>query len=218
MRELIENTPIKKWAIVPALLTTAIGFYVLSYGFLGSGFFSPVSLALGSGLGIYLLYGSAAAKAFGKPAKPISTFFLGLIAAQLVASISGIVVKFLLNVQVQPDEAVKHIDVLFLFKAIPMIFGEELLTFVILFIVTGLLAQSYSYKKALTIGVIVSTLVFSLLHLPSYDWNLIQVLLIIGAIRIPFTLASLRSNSLWEGFAVHYVYDTLIFVVILLFR
>lgn len=218
MRELIENTPIKKWAIVPALLTTAIGFYVLSYGFLGSGFFSPVALALGSGAGIYLLYGSAAAKAFGKSAKPISTFFLGLIAAQLVASISGIVVKFLLNVQVQPDEAVKHIDVLFLFKAIPMIFGEELLTFVILFIVTGLLAQSYSYKKALTFGVIVSTLFFSLLHLPSYDWNLIQVLLIIGAIRIPFTLASLRSNSLWEGFAVHYVYDTLIFVVILLFR
>lgn len=218
MRELIENTPIKKWAIVPALLTTAIGFYVLSYGFLGSGFFSPVALALGSGVGIYLLYGSDAVKAFGKPAKPISTFFLGLIAAQLVASISGIVVKFLLNVQVQPDEAVKHIDVLFLFKAIPMIFGEELLTFVILFIVTGLLAKSYSYKKALTIGVIVSTLVFSLLHLPSYDWNLIQVLLIIGAIRIPFTLASLRSNSLWEGFAVHYVYDTLIFVVILLFR
>jgi len=218
MRELIENTPIKKWAIVPALLTSAIGFYVLSYGFLGSGLFSPVAVAIGSGLGIYLLYGSDAAKAFGKPAKPIRTFFLGLIAAQLIAVVSGIVVKFLLNVPIRPDEAVKHIDVLFLFKAIPMIFGEELLTFVILFIVTGLLANSYSYKKALTIGVIVSTLVFSLLHLPSYDWNLIQVLLIIGMIRIPFTLASLRSNSLWEGFAVHYVYDTLIFVVILLFR
>lgn len=75
MRELIENTPIKKWAIVPALLTSAIGFYVLSYGFLGSGFFSPVAVAIGSGLGIYLLYGTDAAKAFGKPTKPIRTFF-----------------------------------------------------------------------------------------------------------------------------------------------
>ncbi|WP_270332050.1 hypothetical protein [Lactococcus sp. KTH0-1S] len=53
---------------------------------------------------------------------------------------------------------------------------------------------------------------FGLLHLSTYDWNFAQVLLVIAFARSPFTLATLRSDSIYSGYFIHLAYDWIAFL------
>ncbi|MDT2837672.1 CPBP family intramembrane metalloprotease [Enterococcus durans] len=123
------------------------------------------------------------------------------------------VVKNILHASTAANEVTEHLSPLLLIETLPMLLGEELLTIVILVIVANLLGGT---RKAIVAGVLVSSVLFGLIHLPTYQWNLLQCLLIIGVGRIPFTVASLKSDSIWAGYFVHVAYDWTAFIVILL--
>lgn len=104
----------------------------------------------------------------------------------------------------------EKITILGLFKTIPMLLGEELITLVLLLIIVNLLGGT---RNAIIIGITVSTLIFGFFPLPTYDWNFAQVIFIIAAAGFPFTLASLRSDSLYTGLFIHITYDWIIFIL-----
>lgn len=210
MQESIQNLTIKKQAIFPALLVTILSVYAYFFIFSDTDFLRAISLMTGAGVGIFFLYGSEARRLFKKPLNPIKNFFLGFFSLQFALILATLVVKFLLHVQINQHEkmgALQHLDLFFFIKLFLMLMGEELLTFVLFFITASLLRQFLSAKKAILIGTIVSAVIFALLHLPAYHGNVLQVLVLIGTARLVLTWISLRSDSLWEGFAIHYVHD-----------
>ena len=48
---------------------------------------------------------------------------------------------------------------------------------------------------------------FGAAHLPTYDWNLGQAIIVIGAARLVLTLAFIRTKNLWVSFGAHVLND-----------
>lgn len=92
--------------------------------------------------------------------------------------------------------------------------GEELFTAAVFFPALYFLAKKMSQKSALWLAIIISSLFFGALHLPTYQWNWYQCLVVIGLARFPFTLSWLDTNSLRGGIYVHILYDYVIFLPI----
>jgi uncharacterized protein len=150
---------------------------------------------------------------FSKPQKIVSTYFAGLIGAYIFAGVGILITKILLGSSPNSNPVADGMTIFGLLKTIPMLLGEELITIILLIIIANLLGGT---RKALIVAVIISTLIFGFLHLPTYDWNFAQVIFIIAAARIPFTLASLRSDSLYTGLLIHITYDWIIFILVIL--
>lgn len=205
------TTNINKTAIPVSLFLLFIGFLVLSFGI---PIIAPFALAISGFVSLYILFGKKGITAtFSKPKKVVSTYIIGLICSYIFAFIGVLITKTLLNSTPNSNPMTKRMDFVGLLKTIPMLLGEELITIVLLIIIVNLLGGT---RKGLIVAVIASTLIFGFLHLPTYNWNFVQVLFIIAVARIPFTLASLRSDSLYTGLLIHITYDWIIFIPIIL--
>lgn len=99
---------------------------------------------------------------------------------------------------------------------VPALMGEELLVTVPMMFFLGVAVKHGNTKPWVTILLIVLTsLMFGALHLPTYGWNYYQALIGITLVRIPFTLATLQAGSIKAGFAVHYAYDAIIVLLMI---
>lgn len=87
--------------------------------------------------------------------------------------------------------------------------GEEI------FVILPFLALMYflfakaglSRKTAIILAWIISSVWFGAAHLPTYDWNVAQAILIIGSARIALTLAFIRTKNLWVAAGAHIIND-----------
>ncbi|AUS68873.1 type II CAAX prenyl endopeptidase Rce1 family protein [Lactococcus lactis] len=196
-----------KSAVPFSLIILALGFSALIYQV---PFIAPFSLAIAGFVSLYILFGiQGISYTFSKPKKLVSTFFIGLIAAFVFAFSGLIFATKVLNSNTHDNPIAAKMNWIELLKTIPMLLGEELITIVLLLIIVNILGGT---RKALVIGVTVSTIIFGLLHLSTYDWNFAQVLLVIAFARIPFTLATLRSDSIYSGYFIHLAYDWIAFL------
>jgi hypothetical protein len=59
-------------------------------------------------------------------------------------------------------------------------------------------------------------LVFGALHLPTYDWNLVQCIVIIGTARMVLTLAYIVTKNIWVSTGAHVINDWLLLGMALL--
>ncbi|MFG6416783.1 type II CAAX prenyl endopeptidase Rce1 family protein [Roseateles sp. DC23W] len=107
--------------------------------------------------------------------------------------------------------------VLFFAASVPQLLGEELLTMLPLLALmawfTGRLGLSR--HRALVWAWLLSALPFALAHLPTYQWNLLQCLLVIGSARLVLSLAYLRSRNLWVSALAHVLNDWMLFGIAL---
>jgi len=107
---------------------------------------------------------------------------------------------------------------LFLASMVPQLVGEELVT-VLLLVATMSLATRHlhlSRGRALLVGVAVSTIAFAALHLPTYDWNVVQCLAVIGTARVVLLVAFLRTKNIATSTAAHVLNDWTLFSAALL--
>lgn len=200
-----------KPAVPISLVLLALGFSALIYEI---PFIAPFSLAIAGFISLYILFGKEGITyTFSKPKKLTSTFFLGLIASYAFALTGLYFVTKVLHSNPHDNPLAQNFDLLELFKTIPMLLGEELITIVLLLIIVNIMGGT---RKALVVGVIASAIIFGLLHLSTYDWNFAQVLLVISLARIPFTIASLRSDSIYSGYLIHIAYDWIAFLIYML--
>jgi uncharacterized protein len=91
--------------------------------------------------------------------------------------------------------------------------GEELIT-----ILPFLALLWYLHAKAglsRNAAVLLSAIAFGLLHLPTYDWNVVQCLVVIGSARLVLTWAYVWTKNIWVSTGAHIINDwTLISMIV----
>lgn len=106
----------------------------------------------------------------------------------------------------------------FFAKTLPQLLGEEVITVLPFLCVLTLLTQHFGVGRrgAVVAAWGVSSLLFGLIHLPTYNWNWVQCIVIIGTARIVLTMAWLRTKNIWVSTGAHILNDWLLFGMALL--
>ncbi len=68
-----------------------------------------------------------------------------------------------------------------------------------------------SRKTAIVLAWLISAVWFGAAHLPTYDWNFAQALIVIGGARLVLTLAYIRTKNLWVSTGAHIINDWVMF-------
>lgn len=102
---------------------------------------------------------------------------------------------------------------LFFARMVPQLLGEELITILpFLAVMAGLTrGLGASRRSAWVSAWLISSLMFGLLHLPTYDWNWIQCIAVIGSARLVLSLAWIVSKNLWVSTGAHVLNDWALF-------
>ncbi|MFD2307112.1 CPBP family intramembrane glutamic endopeptidase [Enterococcus termitis] len=220
MHELFD----RKVKVIPAIISILL---------LGGAFYSLVNttfilnfcIILIAGLiGIYLMYGWDGIKKLYSPLKKGSTKII--LIAYILSWVTSLLAKFLAESIGQPtadNPIVSQFNhglgtALSMFgRTLFMLPGEEIITMIPLILLVHVALHYNIERKTAIIGsVILTSLMFGALHLSTYDWNWFQCLIVIGLTRIPFTWATLKTDSLWAGTIIHIAFDWLIFIGVLL--
>ncbi|WIG58644.1 MAG: hypothetical protein OJF49_001390 [Ktedonobacterales bacterium] len=103
--------------------------------------------------------------------------------------------------------------IMFFPKTAIQLFGEELLTILPFLALMYLFVSmiTLSRKAAILLAWGITALVFGLIHLPTYNWNVAQAVLIIGSARIVLTLAYIRTKNIWVSTGAHILNDWFLF-------
>jgi hypothetical protein len=161
---------------------------------------------------------------FGKVGGRELRLMLGFALLNIVVSMSvGAVVRALTDVT--PNAATAQLAgmdtagrIAFFAKTVPQLFGEEVVT---LLPFLGLMAALTKWfgvgRKGAIVGAwLISSLLFGLIHLPTYDWNWVQCIVIIGTARLVLTLPWILTKNIWVSTGAHIVNDWLLFSMSLL--
>lgn len=99
------------------------------------------------------------------------------------------------------------------------LFGEELVVIIPFLAVLSILHSRFhvSRKKSIFWAFLVSAVWFGALHLPTYQWNIVQAIVIIGGARIALTLAFIRTKNIWVSTGAHIINDWVLFTAAMLF-
>ena len=87
--------------------------------------------------------------------------------------------------------------------------GEELITILpFLAILAWLHGRAGMGRNAAVLAAwLLSAIIFGLLHLPTYDWNIVQCLVVIGSARLVLTLAYVWTKNIWVSTGAHVIND-----------
>jgi membrane protease YdiL (CAAX protease family) len=106
----------------------------------------------------------------------------------------------------------------FFAKTLPQLFGEEVVTILPFLALLTLLSAGFGVgRKGAVVGAwLISSLLFGLIHLPTYDWNVVQCIVIIGTARMVLSLAWILTKNIWVSTGAHIINDWLLFTMSLL--
>jgi membrane protease YdiL (CAAX protease family) len=141
----------------------------------------------------------------------VVTMIVGTIVRSLVTVASNAAATQLIEVSTADRVA-------FFIKTLPQLFGEEVITLLPFLALMYLFSHRFSMsRRTAIIGAwVISSIIFGLLHLPAYDWNLVQCLVIIGTARMVLTLPWILTKNIWVSTGAHIVNDWLLFSVTLI--
>ncbi|MEV0611210.1 CPBP family intramembrane glutamic endopeptidase [Polymorphospora rubra] len=183
---------------VPAILFVAIpsGAYVWAAGGRWKAIFHRVT-----GRDVGVVFGFAALNV-------VVTFVVG----GIVAIFSGVSANPLSN---ELEHASAFELAMFYPRSGIQLFGEELLTILPFLALLYLFVQrgGMSRRRAVLLSWVITAVFFGLLHLPTYDWNLAQSILVIGTARIILTLAYIRTKNIWVSTGAHVINDWFLFTL-----
>lgn len=160
---------------------------------------------------------------FGKVGGRELRLMVGFALLNLVVTL-GVGVLVQAFVDVTPNAAaapLAHMDTLertlFFAKTLPQLLGEELVTMLPFLALMTLLTSHFGVgrKRAILGAWLLSALLFGLLHLPAYDWNVVQCVVVIGTARLVLTLAWILTKNLWVSTGAHILNDWLLFTAVL---
>lgn len=159
---------------------------------------------------------------FGKVGWRELRLMLGFALLNIVVSMAvGLVVRAFADVT--PNAAAEQLGgmdtagrIAFFAKTLPQLFGEELITVLPFLALMAALTQGLGVgRKGAIVGAwLISSLIFGLIHLPTYDWNLVQCVVVIGTARIVLTLAWILTKNIWVSTGAHIVNDWVLFTMV----
>nr|WP_245217146.1 CPBP family intramembrane glutamic endopeptidase [Neoroseomonas nitratireducens] len=99
--------------------------------------------------------------------------------------------------------------VLFLVKIALQLLGEEVISILPFLALLTLFTRRFgaSRRGAIVGAWLLSALLFGLAHLPTYGWNLVQCIVIIGTARLVLTLPWIITKNLWVSTGAHVLND-----------
>jgi uncharacterized protein len=161
---------------------------------------------------------------FGKVGWRELRLMLGFALLNLVVSMSvGAIVRALAELTSNAATAqLSGMDttgrIAFFAKTVPQLFGEEVVTILPFLALLHVLSNRFGVgRRGAIVGAwLISSLLFGLIHLPTYDWNLIQCIVIIGSARMMLTLPWILTKNIWVSTGAHITNDWLLFSMSLL--
>ena len=107
---------------------------------------------------------------------------------------------------------------LFFLRSIPQLFGEEVLTMLPFLAILYVAYDRFnlSRTRAFLLAWVLSSILFGLVHLPSYNWNLFQCLVVIGSARLVLSIAYVMTKNIWVSTGAHIINDWTIFGLVLI--
>ena len=158
---------------------------------------------------------------FGKVGGRELRLMLGFALLNIVVSMCvGALVRALADVT--PNAATAQLSAMgtseriaFFAKTVPQLLGEEVVTILpLLAVLTALTNRLGVGRKGAIVGAwLISSLLFGLIHLPTYDWNLIQCIVVIGTARMVLSLAWIMTKNIWVSTGAHIINDWLLFTL-----
>lgn len=89
--------------------------------------------------------------------------------------------------------------------------GEEILTVLPFLAFLTLFDRQLSRKPAIIAAALVAAVIFALVHLPTYQWNLPQALIGLVPVRIVLLIPYIITRNIWVSAGTHILNDWLIF-------
>ncbi|MGG7078992.1 CPBP family intramembrane glutamic endopeptidase [Clostridium sardiniense] len=176
-------------------------------------------------LGIFIIFTKSSwTKLFRKiKLKDIKLIVIVLIVNYFVTMLVAILMTKITSVGLNPAVDIikgntQFENVVFFAKTIPMLFGEELITIIPFLVVLQLATKTFklSRKKGIILAWIITALIFGAIHLPTYNWNIIQAILGISVVRLVLTYPYIKTKNLWISFFVHVLNDWILLLPVLL--
>lgn len=153
----------------------------------------------------------------------IRDFFTALgfgVLTVVVSVLVGLILSRLTDMQVNPAAtmlaSIGPFDVaVFMVRTFVQLIGEELMTMLPLLAVLWFCVRKLNMlrRAGLVIAVVISTIWFAAVHLPTYNWNVLQCFGGIGAARLVLTAAFLVTRRLWVSAGAHIINDWSEFVL-----
>lgn len=106
----------------------------------------------------------------------------------------------------------------FFVKTIPQLFGEEVITLLPFLALLQWFSKGFGMgrKGAVICAWLVTSVIFGLIHLPTYNWNWIQCIVVIGSARMVLTIPWILTKNIWVSTGAHIINDWSLFTMTLL--
>lgn len=217
--EILPNQKIRLWQWMAIPIFVAVGYLGLVLNWFGVSF---LWLPVMESIGLFVVYGWKNFKRFFKFPKTtdFGYIFKMIFLAFGLAILAVIIGRILgLNFNANPifnyDKKAILINLLFIWISL---LGEELIVAMVALPIYGVAVKRTSTKNAWWIALIISSVFFGALHIPTYGWNFYHAIVVIGLTRIPFSMAWKRTDSLMGGILAHIIYDYGLILFVLLVR
>lgn len=211
-----------QWALV--VLSVVVGFACLVLGAPLTGpvlSFVPAVLFAGLPLAALAMVAGPAWRAlFARVGgRDVATMAVFAVLNIVVTSALGLVVASTTGAAANPQartlERASAVELAAFYpRSAVQLLGEELVTVLpFLALLWWLTRRGLSRNRAVLVAWVVTAVWFGLLHLPTYDFNLVQCLVVIGGGRLVLTLAYIRTKNLWVSTGAHILNDWVLFTV-----
>lgn len=212
-----------QWWFVLAAVAAAFLALALTASLSGAGLFWPFLPAIGlAALPLLALWRVAPGhwtSLFGRVGVREVRLMLGFALLNIVVSMGiGAIVMALghtsSNASTSQLGSLATVELIAFFsKTIPQLLGEEVITILPFLALLQWLSQSLRWgrRAAVVAAWVCTSVMFGLLHLPTYDWNWLQCIVVIGGARMVLTLPWIMTKNLWVATGAHITNDWILF-------
>ncbi|MBZ3935516.1 CPBP family glutamic-type intramembrane protease [Methanimicrococcus blatticola] len=168
---------------------------------------------LGFGFAINWKYGLICKKIKKSDIKLIVILLISQLAVTLFLS----TVLTYLGIVAQDNPVTSELMLISTWLIFPLqLFGEELIKIIpFIFFLTVFYHFTKNRKMSIVIATVLTLILFALLHLPAYQ-NLISVLVLQGFCSIFTMYGYLKTKNIFVSYAIHFLLDTFIFMLVLI--
>ncbi|GAA0092654.1 CPBP family intramembrane metalloprotease [Paraclostridium bifermentans] len=215
MNQIITKYQLKLFPVIVSMLLLLVTFKIdlIKSDTMGLYVFKIISVPLLSIVSLVIAFGkSGLSDVFSKPIKPFKNIAVWYIVSLIASLISGVLLTTVFKLNLHSNPGSEHIVKTLISLPFVLLFEEVISIFVLLVVSNFTYKKTDNLKLANTIGIILSSIFFGLLHYSTYFsgnvmHTLIHIIFVQGLARIFFNLAALKSNSIIVPWIVHVVFD-----------
>ncbi|WP_314586902.1 CPBP family intramembrane glutamic endopeptidase [Paenibacillus terrigena] len=206
-----QSSLLSIWGSVFIFVSIVVGFLLFSYGIGGP--LQPFMNVIFPLAAFVLVVRGQWKLLFRKLVLKDTILIIGTVVVNIIVTfiVAAIVSKLFGTNPNQATEGPQPLS--FFLKTIPMLFGEELISILPFLIILKISVQylKLSRKKGVILAVILTALIFGAYHLPTYNWNIVQCILVIGTARVILLYPYLKTKNIWTSTIAHIMNDWFIF-------